>query len=85
MGKTKNQKKGEICEKMVSKKLQKNCLILLPCDIGADFICINKNHEISFHEAKCNKSGLTSYQKRLKKLVEAFGLKYETHRCSCPI
>lgn len=85
MVKTKGQINGHICENKIQELLKHKCRIVLPLKKGADFICIDNNRRISFIEAKYCKSNLTSYQRRVKKIVERFGFNYEILRCPCPI
>jgi len=85
MVKTKDQINGQICENKIQELLNQKCRIVLPLKKGADFICIDKNRRISFIEAKYCKSNLTSYQRRVKKIVERFGFNYKILRCPCPI
>ena len=85
MDKTDAQIKGEQCEKLVKNMLMNRCHVVIPLKKGADFLCVGRNGKISFHEAKCNKSNLTPFEKRFRKLVEKIRLEYNIERCACPL
>jgi hypothetical protein len=84
MTKTKEQKKGEYCERKVRRELLDECIKVTPLKKGADFLCIKPNGTETLIEAKCNQSQLTVYQKRLKENWENSGKEYNIRRCGCP-
>lgn len=85
MAKTDAQIKGMRCEKLVKDMLKNRCHMVIPLKKGADFLCVGRNGKISFHEAKCNKSNLTPFEKRFKDLIEKLRLDYNIERCACSI
>jgi hypothetical protein len=83
MPRTRAQRKGEYCERKVRTDLAVQCNNVVDLRKGADFLCIKPDGSQMLVEAKCNRSQLTSYQKRTKETWESSGKKYKIKRCKC--
>lgn len=78
----KNVTKGKSCEMQIMERLWEKYDVCIPIHVGADFACFKGKKGVLI-EAKCNKSGLTKSQKRLKRLAENRGFDYKVMRCKC--
>ena len=84
MARTKEQRKGDYCERKVRDELRLECTRVVGLRKGADFLCIKPDGSEKMVEAKCNRSRLTTFQKNVKKAWKKSGKRYEIRRCSCP-
>ena len=85
MAKTREQRKGDCCERKVRDELRLECTRVVGLREGADFLCIKPDGTEKLVEAKCNLSHLTAFQKDVKEAWEKSGKRYEIRRCSCPM
>lgn len=84
MTRTREQRKGDYCERRVKAEILRECTRVVDLRKGADFLCIKADGTEKLVEAKCNRSQLTAFQKEVKETWEKSGKRYEIKRCSCP-
>lgn len=85
MPRTKNQLKGNYCERIVRRELKRECIDVVDLKKGADFRCVKTDGSEKLVDAKCNSSSLTIFQKKVKTDWEKSGKEYEIRRCSCQV